>query len=403
MYNFNYGFSAPNNAPNNYAHNPYLLLRVQTVQDILSGCDYPIWKQQKLENASASPILDPDCFFKKEADFYEEESSGADYQTTEVSSLSMSPSRECIYSNFSEILTPSDQSPMGFDRKTSLCDAVKEENEEIQEEIRTHDQLLKAIDVKLCSENPHLLAAIEKVLEGNVTNVADMTGLSKIEEAVVRGILEKKDFGNQNKKQKGKKREEEKQKFFFKGVLKYTESKFFGIDTNQKKRMKKKQLKKEDYYDYYWGEIAKDQNVDLSNFFHPNKKISGKTNTQISSAQNPGLKSLNTTYIDLILSSDKFRNDTIDYLETVFLKESRTSRTQKIYKLISKLNSIASAVCEKNANLPIHQQIEAVSTKIYDYLVVNPKSKLPWGDNELKEARDFAYGTIIKFSAKNTK
>jgi len=403
MYNFNYGFSAPNNAPNNYAHNPYLLLRVQTVQDILSGCDYPIWKQQKLENSSASPILDPDCFFKKEADFYEEESSAADYQTTEVSSLSMSPSRECIYSNFSEILTPSDQSPMGFDRKTSLCDAVKEENEEIQEEIRTHDQLSKAIDLKLCSENAHLLAAIERVLEGNVTNVADLTGLSKIEEAVVRGILEKKDFGSQNKKQKGKKREEEKQKFFFKGVLKYTESKFFGIDTNQKKRMKKKQLKKEDYYEYYWGEIAKDQNVDLSNFFHPNKKISGKTNTQISSAQNPGLKSLNTTYIDLILSSDKFRNDTIDYLETVFLKESRTSRTQKIYKLISKLNSIASAVCEKNANLPIHQQIEAVSNKIYDYLVVNPKSKLPWGDNELKEARDFAYGTIIKFSAKNSK
>jgi len=404
MFNYHFGFGIPTGAQAHFPHNPFLL-RVQTVQDILGGCDYPVWKHQKLENPHASSILDPDVFFKKEAEFIEEDHS-VNYQNTEVSSLAMSPSRsvtsnkEYVYSSFSDILTPDQLSPVAFERKTSDIPFVKED----EEEIKTSAQLLNIIESKLTADNANLLGAIEQVLQGNINSVAELRGFSQVEEAVVQAILDKKDLGANSKKNKGKKREEEKQKFFFKGVLKYTEAKFFGIDANQKKRMKKKQLRKEDYYEHYWGQVAKEQDIDLSNFFHPNKKLSsGKTNAQISSAQNPGLKSLNTTYIDLILSSDKFRKDTIDYLDNVFLKETRNSRCQKVSKLICKLNSLTGAVCENNSNLPIHQQIEAVKTKIHDYLVVNPKSKLPWADNELKEARDFAYNTIIKQSSKNMK
>jgi len=404
MFNYHFGLGIPTGAQAHFPHNPFYL-RVQTVQDILGGYDYPVWKQQKLEN-HASSILDPDVFFKKEAEFVEEDASVNNYQNTEVSSLAMSPSRsvssnkEYVYSSFSDILTPETQSPVAFERKTSDIPFIKED----EEEIKTSAQLLNLIEVKLSADNSTLLNAIEQVLQGNINNVSELRGLTQIEEAVVQAILEKKDLGLQAKKNKGKKREEEKQKFFFKGVLKYTEAKFFGIDANQKKRMKKKQLRKEDYYEHYWGQAAKEQNVDLSNFFHPNKKLSsGKTNAQISSAQNPGLKSLNTTYIDLILSSDKFRKDTIDYLDNVFLKEARSSRCQKVSKLICKLNTLTGAVCETTSKLSIHQQIEAVKQKIHDYLVVNPKSKLPWADAELKEARDFAYGTIIKQSSKSMK
>lgn len=396
-YPFPFGFAQ--NVPGNLTH-PNILIRLQTFQQMIQASEYPLYKQQKLDSGEPSAaILDPDVFFKNEADFHFEEEHSQTYQTTEESNLSVSPTREQVYSSCNEALTP-EESPLEAPRKVQV-DNQREEDDGC---INNSQQLMNMISSKLCPENTGLAMMIEQVFQGRVSSTAEMIGLTPLEEWVVDAVLQKKDFAQKAKKQKGKKREEEKQKFFFKNLLKYTETKFFESENCQKKRTKKKQLKKEAYYDFYWGEVAKEQNISLSNFFHPNKKLtSGKTNAQISLAQNPGLKSLNTTYIDLILSSEKFKAVTIDYLENVFLQEARISRSQKISKLLSKLSSLATEAKNRTANLPVAKQIETVKSWIYDYLVVNPKSKLPWADCELQEARDFAYGAILRQTSKNGK
>jgi hypothetical protein len=396
MMNFPFYYNGQYNVQSDF--NPNFFMHVQSIQDLLDGSDYPVFKHQKVEAPQNNTnFVDPDVFFSKEVGFGEEDFQSS-YPTTDVcSSFALSPSRDYL-SNFSEILTP-DQNTPEYERKVFEAVPRDEQEEDVQEEPKTTAQLAKMIANKLSSDNSRLLTAIEQALQGQVSAV-DFSGLTSLEAAVVNAILQKKDVGQANKKQKGKKREEEKQKFFFKGVLKFTESKFFGTDSTQKKRTKKKALKREAYYEYYWGEVAKENNIDLSNFFHPNKRLSsGKTTAQISSAHNPGLKSLNTTYIDLILSSDKFRADTIDYLNTVFLQETRNSRGKKINKLLTKLNSLASEASSKAASMPVDEQLEMIKNGIQEYLVYNPKSKLPWADSEIQEARDFAYNTILRQSS----
>ena len=413
MFNFSFNLQRPQEIATNFEH-PNLFANLPTIQEMFNSfdfpaCDYPVVKHRKMDNSEPINIMDPDCFFRKEADLEEfddflpvyelDYERSSTYQNTEGSSFAMSPSRDFPLSIFSDIPTP-ESSPLDVERKLSDMIDVKD----CQDEIMTSGQLYETIAKDLRSENMSLIKAIEQALQGKATGVQELNNLSCIEASIVDAILQKKDFNQKNKKQKGKKREEEKQKFFFKGVLKHTEAKFFGVEAVEKKKSKKKQVKRDSYYEYYWGEVAKEHNVDLSNFFHPNKKLaSGKTIAQITSAHNPGLKSLNTTYIDLILTSDKFKVDTIDYLDNVFLKECQKARVKKIAKLMTKLNSLAKDACKKSCNLPISGQVEAVNSALRNYLVENPKSKLPWTDSELQEARDFAYGVILRQSAKSYK
>ena len=390
------------------------LLNLPTIQDLPISfghpvCNYPVNKHLKNNNAEVVEIKDPDCFFRKDSDAdddihyakifdldYERSSS---YHNTEDSAFATSPSVEFTLSNYSDLLSP-ESIPLEFERKLSASIMHRE----YPQNITTKEQLVATIANDFSVENLSLIRSIEQAFQGSITSSHELVGLSSIEANIVDAILQKKDFNQKNKKQKGKKREEEKQKFFFKGLLKHTETKFLGDEDIENKRSKKKQVKKNSYYEYYWREVAKEHNIDLSNFFHPNKKLaSGKTTAQISSVHNPGLKSLNATYIDLILTSDKFKVDTIDYLDNVFMAECQKARVKKIVKLIIKLNGLANNACKKTSNFTVNEQVAAVNSALSNYLIENPKSKLPWTDSELQETRDFAYSVILRQSVKSSK
>mmetsp|Transcript_23294 Transcript_23294/g.20178 ORF Transcript_23294/g.20178 Transcript_23294/m.20178 type:complete len:311 (+) Transcript_23294:281-1213(+) len=241
----------------------------------------------------------------------------------------------------------------------------------------------------ICPQNKFLFNIIRKVLDGVEFTQEEINCMTIPERAIVDAIVAKKKKNGESKncKKTNKKREEEKQKLFFKGALKFSEKLFFKNELAQKKKIRRKQLDRDAYYEYYWGDVARENNVDISNFFHPNKKNTSKTNAQNSSALNPGLKSLNTTYIDLILSSDKFKDDTFYYLEQVFAQEYNKSIQQKIYKMLLKLQAIADKVIAETAP---QNQPQAIKQAITNYIVSNPKAKLPWTQQEVQDTKNYA-------------
>ena len=123
----------------------------------------------------------------------------------------------------------------------------------------------------LQSDNFRLKNLIEKLLQGCEPNDQELQELNDIEKNIFMSIKEKKLFTDEERNNKGK-RAEEKQKLFFKSVLKHTESFFFlNLAKRNKKKLKKREKDQKEFYRYYFLETANRLNIDISNFYHPNK------------------------------------------------------------------------------------------------------------------------------------
>jgi len=360
--------------------------------------DFPITKLRKTNNSWDGQFSkDPNSFIDLQLSkdiFKPEEICDADH-TTEATSLAYTPQLSSPQMGETNTHRGFDMSSNDAESTSKAEDLVSELFEVLQNQTQS-DDILNLIEKKVSADNKKLIALISKSLGGQNPTDNEVKSINCLERCILEGIIEKKKVKKDNAKNR-KKREEEKQKLFFKGVLKYTEQEFFADTLQSKKKVRRKQLDRSAYYDYYWGEAARNNGLDISNFYHPNKRIStGKTTAQIISAQNPGLKTLNTTYIELILSSSRFRAATVYYLNSVFIQEALKSRAKKIAKMMAKLQSVALQSVTQFAGQPEHEQDQLVGLAVKNYIVSNPKSKLPWSDPELQDVKDYAISTLNK-------
>ena len=252
-----------------------------------------------------------------------------------------------------------------------------------------------------------LRSLIDKALRGFESTFQELKELNEIEKIILQSIIEKKSFQHEEKVNKGK-RVEEKQKLFFKAALKYSENKYFrSVINDSKKKIKKRELDQREFYESYFGESAKKNKCNLSNFFHPNKKlksVSNKSTCTLDDKGRAGLKSLNSTYIDLILSSERFRNDCIEFLEYCFVQDYQKTRYHKIEKLLKQITKVVESAWMaynssqlSNKNFSKDQSLkEFVNSKVKEHILSNSKSKLPWSNTELDEAKLFARQRINK-------
>ena len=119
-----------------------------------------------------------------------------------------------------------------------------------------------------------------------------------------------------------------------------------------------------------------------------------------------GLKSFNSTYIDLILSSEQFRNDATEFMEEFFVQDYIKTRYQKIDKLLKQTRKLLEAAWE-DYQYSLSNRVKSDKGSLKDFLIMrikentknNSKSKLPWTNAELEEAKVFAKQRIMK--AKN--
>lgn len=263
------------------------------------------------------------------------------------------------------------------------------------EECPVVDDIAKALE-KINQKNTHLIALIEKVLHDNIPHERELSFLNTFERCIVEAVADKKRKNPNKNRDKGKKREEEKQKFFFKALLKYTEQKFFA-DLTKSKKTKRRELDKNSYYEYYWGDISSKHDIDLSSFYHPGKKVKttslGNT-TAPSMAENRKPKSINSIFIDRILMSDKFKEEALFYLDHVFIQENASQRAKKAKKMLEKLREVVTKILKKSSGLSLEDQNRIIIEEIRQYIIFNPKSKLPWSHEELVEAKEFARSSL---------
>jgi len=164
-------------------------------------------------------------------------------------------------------------------------------------------------------------------------------------------------------------------------------------------------------------ETAKRLKIDISNFYHPNKKLKSKDGSRAQvlkektkAKDNAGLKSLNSTYIDLILSSEVFRQDAMCFLEEVFVQDYIKTRYKKLDKMLKQLKKIISTTYEGIQQTaatdscfgypPSAADIKyLINKEVKQHLLFNSKTKLPWTNLELEEAREFARLAFKKYVA----
>lgn len=158
------------------------------------------------------------------------------------------------------------------------------------------------------------------------------------------------------------KRLEENYKMVFKSALKH-----MGAVFKCKKKGKKARAEDTSFYEHYFGETARTRGIPIEAFFHPNKKLKGNGPKK----GVPNQKTMNSKYLENLLSSQLFREDLKAFLEKLFVENYNDRRRKKIDNLIDKLRKkfLESAT-------PSYEDLK-------NYLEKNSKCKLPWSNYEL--------------------
>lgn len=238
--------------------------------------------------------------------------------------------------------------------------------------------------------------AIESVLQNKQLKEADYQGLNVFERHIINCIIEKKlkAAGAKNSK-----RREEKQKLFFKSALKHIETNFMQELYKNLNITRKKDIDPTSFYYCYFEEVARSMQLDIYAFIPPCQKR--KFRAEAREMAKSELKSFNLKYIELILSSKRFMAETIEYLENDFVQNYTKSRYQKIDKVLQNITSVLEQGMKEFSRKydgDRNNFVDIMLRRISDALLNNSKSKLPWSDAELDEAREFARLTIEKVS-----
>ena len=172
---------------------------------------------------------------------------------------------------------------------------------------------------------------------------------------------------------KSHKRPEECYKFIFTRVLKFLKRSF-------KKNFNIKQNLDEQFYGYYFAEIAQKNQEPLENYYYPLTKKENKKET------------LNSNYFAKIFQSKNFINDLVKYINEHLAEEYKTEIVQKLESLLLKWDP---------QFIEGEQGMDKYLEEIKHYLTKNKRCKLPWTLDEVKEAVLRVYSLIDTHSSSN--
>ena len=177
-----------------------------------------------------------------------------------------------------------------------------------------------------------------------------------------------------------KRRAEECYKFIFKHAFKHLQVPF---NEQRAKSMKAKKSghSLSHFYEHYFGEVSRHENIDISNFYLPLTADAKGLNLKEVLA-----KTINTTYIALACQSPVFVADLLRYLQCSFMRDYENMINKKIDKIVGKWES---------SYLDSFCPFKTVET-ICDFLVHNKKTKLPWFYSEVEEARKLVMQLVSK-------
>lgn len=94
-------------------------------------------------------------------------------------------------------------------------------------------------------------------------------------------------------------------------------------------------------------------------------------------------------------------------MENIFVQDYLKTRYQKIDKLLKQIQKIIEVAWQNHLFTKVNDAKEKVPfkesiiQKIRENLLYNPKSKLPWSDSELEEAKLFARQKIQRASGES--
>lgn len=256
--------------------------------------------------------------------------------------------------------------------------------------------LVKQVEAKMRKNFGVLRDMIDRVLRGDDIKKAELEELNDFEKTIVISVNQKK---SKSEGVRTSKRREEKQKLFFKSALKHIENDFLITVLKCRSTLRKKESDVNSFYSAFFAEVAQEKGLDLSTFYPPCQRR--KYRPEGVACMKNELKSFNLRYIELILSSKKFREETLDFLENEFSQSYAKSRLKKIDKLLENALNVLSqsfkqSLASRNAS-PSEILQQAIG-KLQDLILNNPKSKLPWSNAELEETKHFARETIEKVS-----
>lgn len=184
---------------------------------------------------------------------------------------------------------------------------------------------------------------------------------------------------------KCQKRSEENFKFLYKLFKKI-----------QKDNFCKKRAKNKDniFIDYYFKETARDLNIEIEAFSDPsnNNYVLRKN---VIKKRNKKKKSLDFKFLKLILKSEKFKKDFIEFLNNKVIPYYKSSLKHKIDSLLVRIKKYIKINQEKNLNLNI-SKIWRLS--IYDYLIKKKQCKIPWTISEIQKGIHNILNKINHFS-----
>lgn len=171
-----------------------------------------------------------------------------------------------------------------------------------------------------------------------------------------------------NKKQR--KKCEEVYKFVFKTTFKYMKNDFF-TKNDLFRRGISKQKRKNEFYQYYFGDLAKSLNKELASFYLPLTPSNWRFESKVKLS-----KTINHSYISTILQSDVFLKDFRSFFQNKKESFCREMIEEQIDKLIDKWESLYE---ESDYSL------RSIDTIISD-IKFNKKCKLPWSMGEAEGA-----------------
>lgn len=172
---------------------------------------------------------------------------------------------------------------------------------------------------------------------------------------------------------KSHKRPEECYKFIFTRVLKFLKKSF-------KKNFNIKQNLDEQFYGYYFGELAQNNHESVETYYYPLTKKDNKKET------------LNSNYFAKIFQSKNFINDLVKYINEHLNDEYKSEIIQKLESLLLRWDPYFREG---------EQKIEKIIEEIKQYLMKNKRCKLPWTLDEVKEAVLRVYSLIDTHSNMN--
>lgn len=163
------------------------------------------------------------------------------------------------------------------------------------------------------------------------------------------------------------KRKEERTKFIYKYVLKELKTEF---DKNHE--VKSNEF--EHFYNYYFGDLSKERGYPLHFFFDPsNRKVLNGFH-----ANEYRFKTINNEFLDLVFSSELFKIDFLQYLQSSkFMSDFELKLTKKIHKLLTRWNKLAG--CKK---------LNEIEAEADEYFINSKRCKLPWTIFEVLNARE---------------